>query len=522
MYSRQEEDEEERRLEIQPPPSIWQVVGIYGILPLFPAILLPLMTEFYRSTQDSYALLSLLIAKRLCLYLLAIVGTAYAGWRGAAFVRNEIARQSGDDDDGQGVVRIGADPAGAGSALDELNREILKGEIPSSSLFPVQALEEEGGQLKQQQLQQALKDAKEKEDDQIFAALDGDEKVGQTVALALPFILTGALSLSYILLQGQDGENSTLQSISGLNSTIDMKALFAMLSLISNSLVCLLFSSAEYRSFFVSSQQAIITDQMEDEEDKSFPLSKFVTVPNILALTSVLAASILPLTQAWPFQNSINLAIAVTVTRALAPFLIGSPNAKKNVTSILTVALALSGLAIYDLASVLGTSLFAVQPANALVDMASNQQGDGTFLIENISSASSSFLVGDSSSVMETVARAKFSGPWQPGLLEMVLVGRISDVLGLGDIVFPACLVSWGFVMRNGYAAAAIGGYVLGSFGTEVVTTLGPSSVVNQGLPALIFIAPAMLGCVSLLALSRGEFEELWSKDDVELDGTSS
>ena len=506
LFSQQEQEQEmieSHPKVIQPPPSQWQVVGIYGILPLVPAILLPLMTEYYRSTQDSYALLSLLIAKRLCLYALAILGTAYAGWRGAAFVRNERALQSGDE----GAVTS----PGAGSALDELNREILKGEVPaSSSLFANQAVEDGTEKL--------LKEAPpRKEEDEIFAALDGDEKVGQTVALVLPFILTGALSLSYILLQGQDGENGSMiqNNMGGLNSVIDIKALFGMLTLLSNSLICLLFSSTEYRSCFVSSQK-ILTDPLE--EGKGFLLTKYVTVPNVLALASVLAASTLPLTQAWPFQNSINLAIAVTVTRALAPFLIGSrpsSSTEKSISPILTVALALSGLAIYDLASVLGTSLFAVDPANALVDMASN-------VIENFPSTSSSFLVGDSS-VMETVARAKFSGPWQPGLLEMVLVGRISDALGLGDIVFPACLVSWGFVMGNGYAAAAIGGYVLGSFGTEVVTTLGPSSVVNQGLPALIFISPAMLACVSMLALSRGEFEDLWEeKDDVDLNSISS
>jgi hypothetical protein len=32
---------------------------------------------------------------------------------------------------------------------------------------------------------------------------------------------------------------------------------------------------------------------------------------------------------------------------------------------------------------------------------------------------------------------------FQPGLLQMSVGGRISDLLGLGDVIFPAILISW-------------------------------------------------------------------------------
>jgi len=54
----------------------------------------------------------------------------------------------------------------------------------------------------------------------------------------------------------------------------------------------------------------------------------------------------------------------------------------------------------------------------------------------------------------------------------------------------------------------------LGSLLTEIVSTIGP----NQGLPALVFIAPAMLACVSLVAIQRGEMDKIWGEGDANED----
>ena len=122
----------------------------------------------------------------------------------------------------------------------------------------------------------------------------------------------------------------------------------------------------------------------------------------------------------WPLQNGVNVALATTVTRALAPFLVStSSNSKK---SIRTIALALIGVTLFDAISVFGTVV------NAAMD-----------------------AIPTESSVMEVVARSKLAStsqsPWQPGLLEIV-IGHgnaiITDALGLGDVVFPACLIAWG------------------------------------------------------------------------------
>lgn len=437
-------------------PTPLQVAGVYAIAPAIPGFVLPVLTDTFKATQNPTDLLTVLIAKRGFIYILAILATAYAGWRASTSLP-------------------------AGKSLDGLNLEILRGESPLS--------EYESSETQTEEMEQ-----KEKKDEPIFAALDEVEGVNQNFAFALPFILAIALSLSFFLAQGSTPINPT----DGTNN-IDVLALFSEFSTFSNLVICLLFSASEFRSCTVS-------DNMDDE-DVDFP-PKLVSVPNIIALASVLAASQLPLSQAWPFQNSVNIALAVTVTRAIAPFLMEESG------SVRTVALALTGLATYDAVSVFGTNVFSVQAAGALdtVSISNSVTDLVSSTVHSFGMDMSSIMTAGDSSVMETVARAKLEGPWRPGLLEMVLVGRVSDVIGLGDIVFPACLVSWGYSFNMAYVYATIGGYILGSLLTEVASTFGPT----QGLPALIFLAPAMLGSISAVAIQRGEFQKVWGTEESE------
>lgn len=339
----------------------------------------------------------------------------------------------------------------AGESLDFLNNEIIKGQSEAD--------------------RDAL-DEKEQKDQAMFASLDQVDNVNQSVAFALPILLATSLGVSYMFITAQ-------QSLD-INASVPMDVSMNLLELVgnlitfSNLIVCLLFSATEYRSCTnLSTVQNIIN------------------LPNLLAFITVLTAWLLPTSQAWPFQNSVNIALAVTVTRAIAPFLLDKSG------SVRIVALALSGLAFYDFTSVFGA--FSVNPASA-VDFTSSSVD---------APISSSSIFTTDTSIMETVARSKMEGAWRPGLLEMVLVGRVSDVIGLGDVVFPACLVSWGYTFHKHYAYASIVGYIIGSIVTEAVSTFGPT----QGLPALIFLAPAMLGSVSILALQRGEFNRVWGME---------
>jgi len=498
------------------PPNLLQVAGVYAVAPAIPLVVLPILADTFRATQNPTDLLAVLVAKRGFLYLLATLATAYAGWRASTSLP-------------------------AGKSLDNLNREILKGEYASETIEE-ESLSENGNTLstsisssqvmQKNEVDKLNEDKDEDKDEPIFALLDEVDGVNQNVAFALPFVLAAALSASYLLLsQGTAPIDPAMTE-----NSIDVLSVFSQFSTLSNLAVCLLFSAAEYRSFGggsnASSDKSIDNDIGDRGEEKEFP-QNLLSVPNVTALFAVAAASLLPLSLAWPIQNSVNIALAVTVTRAPAPFLMEESG------SIRIIALALTGLATYDVFSVFGTSLLSVQAAGALdaldaesfvaggslpgnlveisADMAADMKLNMNHLVHSsgvidVESSSIITAAGDASksgsSVMETVARAKLEGPWRPGLLEMVLVGRVSDVLGLGDIVFPACLVSWGYTFNIAYAYAAIAGYILGSLLTEVASTLGPA----QGLPALIFLAPAMLGSVSLLAIIRGETERVWGQ----------
>lgn len=406
-------------------PSLLQVTGMYGVIPVMPALVLPMLTDTFRATQSPSDLLAVLIAKRSFIYMMATVATAYAGWRATTDLP-------------------------AGESLDLLNSEIIKG---------------------QNEADRDALDEKEDKDQAIFASLDQVDNVNQSVAFALPILLATSLGVSYMLITAQ--QNLDISVSVPMDFSMNLLELVGNLITFSNLIVCLLFSATEYRSCTNLSTGRNI-----------------INLPNLLALITVLTAWLLPTSQAWPFQNSVNIALAVTVTRAIAPFLLDESG------SVRIVALALGGLAFYDFTSVFGA--LSVNPASA-VDFTSSVAAP---------ISSSSIFVTDTS-VMETVARSKMEGAWKPGLLEMVIVGRVSDVIGLGDVVFPACLVSWGYAFHKHYAYASIVGYIIGSVITEVVSTFGPT----QGLPALIFLAPAMLGSVSIQALRRGEFNRVWGME---------
>ena len=205
----------------------------------------------------------------------------------------------------------------------------------------------------------------------------------------------------------------------------------------------------------------------------------------VVASAAVTAgAYVLPPAAAWPLRNLVNSCIAVTVARGL------------QLPTLPLVAAALSGLVAYDTLSVYGTGALVAPAAAAEAAAAGASEA--------------------SQSVMEAVARAKLSGsgPWQPGLLSVVVGGKTTDALGLGDAVFPAMLSGWALrrdLLARGarseggevYFKAAMGGYCIGCFLCEVTNSGG-------GQPALLVLVPAMLATVLTTATVRGELLDIW------------
>ena len=108
---------------------------------------------------------------------------------------------------------------------------------------------------------------------------------------------------------------------------------------------------------------------------------------------------------------------------------------------------------------------------------------------------------------MEGAARARLvgDGAWAPGLLVVELGGRVSDALGVGDVVFPAMLAGWARRRDvaladggGGYLASALLGYAGGCVALELVG--------GTGGPALIELVPtnAAWGVLGRAA-ARGE-----------------
>ena len=151
-----------------------------------------------------------------------------------------------------------------------------------------------------------------------------------------------------------------------------------------------------------------------------------------------------PLAVAWPVQNLVNACVAVSVSRVL------------QLPSLPAVLAAVGGLALYD---GLGTIVLSAPAADSL---------------------------------MEGVAQAKLgegAGLWQPGLLTVVLNGRVSDGLGLGDVVAPSLLAGWARrrdvdVGGGGLLAAAMGGFAAGCVALEVAPP-------ELSRAALLFLIPA-------------------------------
>merc|ERR1712008_473823 len=105
-----------------------------------------------------------------------------------------------------------------------------------------------------------------------------------------------------------------------------------------------------------------------------------------------------------------------------------------------TIALLLIGVAFYDLIGVFGTAvLLGSQVAigtSAMKTVALGKIGAAS----SVSTGAMAAATVTSSTVVAADGAAKavsFLPTWRPGLIEVVLAGRVSDGLGLADIIFP-------------------------------------------------------------------------------------
>ena len=189
--------------------------------------------------------------------------------------------------------------------------------------------------------------------------------------------------------------------------------------------------------------------------------------PAATALAAVLVAFayLVPAAYAWPVQNVLCMCLAIATARAL------------QFSNFAALCAAAAALVAYDVASVAATLPVASAPTAA-------------------------------ASPMGAVAVSRLTEGFQPGLLQVRLGGRVSDVLGLGDAVFPALVA--GFAKRYDLAQeesrlfpAALAGFGVGCLLCE----LSPGSD-GRGLPALLYILPVML--LAVLATAAVDVDDVF------------
>ncbi len=453
---------------------------------------------------------------------------------------------------------------GPGDALDALNREVLAGERLGWSSGVRARDEPEDGEVASGDDEDDDDDDEDDDDDDDdwgagpFAALVDDVPrssgdVGTLLALALPLVLGASLALSY-LATDQSSFGGGRGGGGGIEATVrdGLSRLPPALSTLSGAALCLLYVATEFRwavpdgfgggggrgPFATTTTTTTTTTTAAKADSRRHPP---LCAGNALAVAYVAGAYLAKAhptldvgparLDLWPIQNGVNIALAASVSRALSPFLLSAAtpppprapsssaaaaaasSAAAGKKSLRTVALALIGLALFDAVATF------VTVANAAVDA-----------LPPIS-------------IMEAVARSKLAS-WQPGLLEVIIGhdnSKVTDALGLGDVVFPSVLVAWGFTAddaddaesvdgrgsssidndfdgsdrgksRGGghpYASASVLGYLFGSFVTEIVGSFALLGT-GSGLPALVFLIPSMLGAVTIMAWSRNELNDVW------------
>lgn len=460
---------------------VFPVVGWFGF---------PWLVEAFRATRAEQWFWALVIGKRAFLCLMATSAVSYAGKRAAATSCQPL-----------------------GERFQALNEDILdqrapQTPAPSSAGVPAAptapSSTPEGGSGPSPGPTEPGRNASDSDSSASSSKTKGlykelDNVKGRTQALALPFLLAGSLVVSYAVLMITTHNAGPLSLPKTFSVTISKQQVEALV-LLSNVCVVLLFSATEFRAIARGVWKAVHrskTTSGVDVSSSAVPPQSWLAAANLVALACSAAAFCLPLSESWPVQNVLNISVAVTVARAIAQ------------SELRTIALLLVGVAFYDFVGVFATAVLigSASGVGAMGAVAIGKLGSGAAAVGKAAGAGLG-AVGAGAAAAATPAPVLPA--WRPGLLEVVLAGRVSDALGLADVVFPAVLVAWAARRdaargTGAYLVPCICGYVLGCVACEF------SPVIGQA--ALVFIVPAMLAAVSVAAWTRNELGDVWRSD---------
>ena len=336
-------------------------------------------------------------------------------------------------------------------------------------------------------------------------ALDAVSPTAQSAAL--PAVVVSSLFLSILLLQLQNGGDMGLfADVSAEDAELgaqlvaiseSLRSFLPSLVQLSNVAVIGLFVRAEVgRGIVAWSGNTMQDASSEDEETRSSGTLSQAILPASAALVGL--AYFAPASIAWPIRNLVCSCLGIGVVRAV------------QIPKLTPIVAALMLLVVYDVYSV---GMMLVELGSQSIASSGGEMT--TAIAETVTPAATSTSTA-ASSAMGAVAMSKVddSSLWQPGLLEVRLRGRVTDLLGLGDAVFPSLLSTFALRFDSSrlddtaipyYFAASVAGYGVGCVACEFAPGIGSS-----GLPALLFIVPSMLISVFGLSLVRGELGEMF------------
>lgn len=461
-------DEAPTSLETKPPKLLSIGMFLFPVATLVFDSLLQLARSLPPNSSEQLAAVAVLfVSNRVYLYLLAVTIVVLAATRGATD-SPQLGRRITDLTE-EVLYRPSLDKGTTG-ALTTTTREsqAVDESQPSDKPALIQSLTTSG-------LEESL--------DQIST---------ETQALILPLLVSFFLALSVFLLPFWTGSPPLVGETSSLGRDFSnlLSTLVPTIGQVWNLGLLTLSTRSEIRRL-------------------CYELQWF---PDLVLIEWVAAMSITGLAywgQLWPAQNFVNMALAITVSRAI------------QLNSFPAVVGALGLLTVYD-----ATSVFLIPAANAISDLSFLEASNS--IVSTSSSLSSSSLLSSSvdgasvgGSAMGSVALQKLtSGTFQPGLLVTKIGTTLGGTLGLGDAVFPALLGT--FVQRFdnfqqsrpttkrqvSLLTVSIIGYLLGCLACEFAPSLSTS-----GLPALVFIIPSMLGSVVITSAITGQLGELLEFD---------
>lgn len=252
-------------------------------------------------------------------------------------------------------------------------------------------------------------------------------------SLAIPVVIASSLLVSFFFL-------SSAGTDSVVASTTKEALLFFTTG--TNILVSLLFTRAEIAvaaDVFLSPWRDVVLGEAdgsgrgEDEGRRGLFVS-------LLSIGVVFGAFCSPPGTAWPLHNLVNTCIAVTVARLL------------QLSRLPLVLLALGAVAAYDVIAVMGSQVLtdggaSVMEAVAMAKLEVVQsQVEGAQVAQSVSpvwggSGAEGTVQGLATQIASLPSLSLSS--WRPGLFEIGVSGRVSDALGVGDVVFPSMLTGW-------------------------------------------------------------------------------